>query len=123
MNPEVETLFERVLKGMMMDSPPGALPALYRLKEMASRPEAMAHKAWIPLAERMPKDEDCAYLVTDGIARWVESADPSWWNTKDPRGKEFDGPTITHWIEMPSAPENDTKPDRRLGMNSGGEKR
>ena len=35
MNAEIATLFDRAIKGMAPDSPPGAIPALYRLKQMA----------------------------------------------------------------------------------------
>ena len=56
---------------------------------------------WIPVEEGLPADQPGGWLVFDTNAGklWFETNLPSWWNRKDERGREFDGPTVTHWRE------------------------
>lgn len=61
---------------------------------------------WIPVSERIPERHvyPQSWLVFDGERIRLETNHPSWWNKKDERGKEYDGPTVTHWMPMPEAP-------------------
>jgi hypothetical protein len=58
-------------------------------------------RRWISVSEGLPADQPGGWLVFDTNAGklWFETNLPSWWNRKDERGKEFDGPTVTHWRE------------------------
>lgn len=62
---------------------------------------ARSERRWIPVADGLPADQPGGWLVFDIKAGklWFETSLPSWWNRKDKRGKEFDGPTVTHWRE------------------------
>lgn len=61
---------------------------------------------WIPVTERLPDDRG-PWLVYGEDGQDVTTCHPSWWNTKDPRGSEFDGPEITHWMPLPEVPAPD----------------
>lgn len=56
---------------------------------------------WTPVSEGLPEDQPGGWLVFDINAGrlWFETNLPSWWNRKDERGPEFNGPTVTHWRE------------------------
>lgn len=61
---------------------------------------------WTAVTTRIPKPKLASpgYIVTDGRSIWVEEQHPSWWNTKDRRGKEYHGPVVTHWMPLPQMP-------------------
>lgn len=61
---------------------------------------------WIPVTERLPDDRG-PWRVYGEDGQDVTTCHPSWWNTKDPRGSEFDGPEITHWMPLPEVPAPD----------------
>lgn len=61
---------------------------------------------WTKVTTRLPRPLEWpgAYLVTNGTKIWVEGQHPSWWNYKDKRGREHDGVTVTHWMQLPDVP-------------------
>lgn len=60
---------------------------------------------WTPVTTRVPSPRDTEkYLVTDRKLIWVETTHPSWWNYRDKRGREHNGPKITHWMRLPRLP-------------------
>lgn len=70
----------------------------------SARPEVGPR--WIPVAERLPEhvypQTHLVWNDRDGID--LTTVHPSWWNKPDPRGPEHDGPTVTHWMPLPDAP-------------------
>ena len=55
---------------------------------------------WTAVTDALPEDQPGTHFVYDaGTGKmWSTTTLSSWWNRKDPRGKEYDGPTITHWM-------------------------
>ena len=45
------------------------------------------------------KDPDMGWLIYDGKKVGFTTAHPSWWNRKDERGPEHDGPTVVFWAD------------------------
>jgi len=93
-----------------------------QLRERAEKAESalaqaerrgMERARWIPVAERLPEDHKPMqhYLVCDInnplLPVRMCSTHPDWWNHKDGRGHDFDGPTVTHWM-MPPEPPNES---------------
>lgn len=42
----------------------------------------------------------------------LETVHPSWWNYRDKRGKEFNGPRVTHWMHLPAPPIERRTPEK-----------
>jgi len=60
---------------------------------------------WTRVSTRMPKTRNPdGWLIFDGKGVLHTNTHPSWWNTKDRRGREYDGPKVTHWMKMPERP-------------------
>jgi hypothetical protein len=63
---------------------------------------------WIPITEKVPQDREWkgiqAVLAANRREIFITSTHPGWWNHKDARGREFDGPEITHWMPLPEFP-------------------
>jgi len=63
---------------------------------------------WISVKDRLPvrkEYEFVSYLVySPRLGVRIENQHPSWWNYRDKRGKEFHGPRVTHWQNLPKAP-------------------
>jgi hypothetical protein len=63
---------------------------------------------WIPVGVRLPPDREWHGIKQvlafgpDGV--FLTQTHPDWWNKKDLRGYEFNGPTITHWMPLPDGP-------------------
>jgi hypothetical protein len=80
------------------------IPMVHALCDMAlaslTRSET-ERSGWVPVTDGLPADQPGGWLVfnTDTGKLWFETNLPSWWNRKDERGREFDGPAVTHWRE------------------------
>jgi hypothetical protein len=72
---------------------------LWRTREVM--PSETERSGWVPVTDGLPADQPGGWLVfnTDTGKLWFETNLPSWWNRKDERGREFDGPAVTHWRE------------------------
>ena len=70
---------------------------------------AQLERRWIPIAEKVPQDREWkgikAVLAANAREVFITQTHPGWWNHKDERGREFDGPEITHWMPLPAAPD------------------
>ena len=64
-------------------------------------------REWVSVEERLPEagiHTPNGWIVFDGKRVYWLTWHPSWWNHKDERGSDFDGPKVTHWMPLPSAP-------------------
>lgn len=59
---------------------------------------------WTPVTESLPENEPGGWLIANRGRVSFTNTLPAWWNFKDGRGPEFDGPVVTHWIQAPKAP-------------------
>lgn len=57
--------------------------------------------AWIPVAERLPDDEQCVLIAMEDGEVWTGFVDGDQWRyvSADPVGSK-----VTHWAEFPAPP-------------------
>ncbi len=80
---------------------------------------------WVDIAKDGPppnwsaavmKPVDMGWLVYDGNRIHWCTVHPSYWNHIDERGRDYDGPKVTHWAEFD--PPQDTSPiDNLKGLD------
>jgi hypothetical protein len=61
---------------------------------------------WISVRDRLPEAHNhrVGHLAYNAGGVFFTTVHPSWWNSIDPRGPDYNGPSVTHWMEIPGAP-------------------
>ncbi|MDM3358750.1 DUF551 domain-containing protein [Citrobacter sp. Cb004] len=74
---------------------------------------------WIPVSERMPNDKDfvwcwgyvSGWTESDGFEAYYDATRNKWWTVDDETVRK-----VTHWMELPAAPQQEVKAALKHGM-------